>query len=74
MIEQLNEQLVQHRIDEVYKEIDEIKALKKNNRVTMEDTEDVSDNYQMNLEWNYALSELQDELDLLIQHRNSFHE
>lgn len=72
-IKDLDEQQTQERIDEIDKELLEIKALKQSNRVTSEDVEDVSDNYQYNLEWNYAIDELSSERKELIQHRNSFH-
>ena len=73
LIDDLTEQQTQQRIDEIDKELLEIKALKQSNRVSVEDIEDVSDNYQYNLEWNYAIDELELERKVLIQHRNSFH-
>jgi len=72
-INDLTEEQTQQRIDEIDKELLEIKALKQSNRVTAEDIEDISDNYQYNLEWNYLVDELQAERNELIQHRNSFH-
>lgn len=69
-----SEDQIQQRLDEIDKEEKEILDLKKQNRVSLEDVEDVSDNYQYNLEWNYALSELRDERKYLIQLRNKFHE
>lgn len=72
-INDFTEQQIQQRIDEIDKELLEIKALKQSNRVTAEDIEDISDNYQYNLEWNYLVDELQAERNELIQHRNSFH-
>jgi hypothetical protein len=68
------EQQIQDRIDEIDREAEEIKALKSRNRVTIEDEEDISDNYQYNLEWNYILSDLQAERNVLIKQRNTFHE
>lgn len=70
---EMTEEQITARIDEIYKEQAEIRALKASNRITNEDIEDVSDNYQYNLEWNYALSELKCELDMLIQARNRLH-
>lgn len=57
------------RILEIENGIFDLKKLKSGNNVTMEDIEDVSDNYQYNLEWNYALSELRDELECLKYHQ-----
>ncbi len=65
---------IQNRIDEIDKEAQEIRALKSRNRVSMEDEEDISDNYQWNLEWNYLLSDLQAERNVLVKQRNTFHE
>ena len=31
-------------------------------RLTQEDTEDISDNYQAHLEWNYAYGDLRDQI------------
>jgi hypothetical protein len=67
------EQEIQDRIDVIDREAKEIKALKSSNRLSSEDIEDVSDNYQYNLEWNYLLSELQEERNFLVQERNKFH-
>lgn len=53
------------RIEEIEKELKELKTLKSSNRLSSEDIEDVSDNYQYHLEWNYAISELNDELSCL---------
>ena len=68
------EQQIQDRIDEIDREAQEIRALKSRNRVSMEDEEDISDNYQWNLECNYLLSDLQAERNVLIKQRNTFHE
>ena len=67
------EQEIQDRIDVIDREAKEIKALKSSNRLSSEDIEDVSDNYQYNLELNYLLSELQEERNFLVQERNKFH-
>ena len=67
------EKEIQDRINAIDKEVKEIRDLKASNRLSLEDIEDISDNYQYNLEWNYLLSELQDERNLLIQERNKFH-
>lgn len=67
------EQEIQDRIDAIDKEAKEIKGLKASNRLSSEDIEDVSDNYQYNLEWTYLLRELQEERDMLVQERNKFH-
>jgi len=67
------EQDIQNRINDIDREAKEIKALKSSNRLSSEDIEDVSDNYQYNLEWNYLLSELQEERNFLVQERNKFH-
>jgi hypothetical protein len=67
------EQQIQDRIDVIDQEAKEIKALKSSNRLSLEDMEDVSDNYQYTLEWNYLLSELQEERNFLVQERNKFH-
>jgi hypothetical protein len=56
---------IEERIRQVEKELQELKDLKSKNRLSLEDIEDVSDNYQYRLEWNYAISELTDELDCL---------
>jgi len=53
------------RIAEIEKELNEIKTLKSSNRITSDDIENVSDNYQYNLEWNELSSELNDELQCL---------
>ena len=50
LIDDLTEQQTQQRIEENDKELLEIKALKQSNRVSVEDIEDVFDNYQYNLE------------------------
>ena len=60
---------IDERISEINKELEDLNRLKRNNPVTLEDTEDVSDNYQYNLEWNYAISELRDELKCLEYHK-----
>lgn len=73
LIDDLTEQQTQQRIDEIDKELLEIRDLKRSNRITSEDIEDVSDNYQYHIEWNYAIDELELERKVLIQHRNSFH-
>jgi hypothetical protein len=67
------EKEIQDRIDAIDQEAKEIKALKSSNRISSEDIENVSDNYQYNLEWNYLLSELQEERNFLVQERNKFH-
>lgn len=69
-----SEDQIQQRLNEINIEEKEIFDLKKQNKLSNEDIEDVSDNYQYNLEWNYALSELRDERKYLIQLRNKFHE
>lgn len=69
----MTEQEIQHRIDEIDQDLKETLALKRNNRVSMEDEEDISYNYQMNLEWNYYIDELNAERKELIKQRNSFH-
>ena len=72
-IADLTEDQIQERINEIDQEALEIKRLKSSNRISSTDIEDVSDNYQWNLEWNYALSELSDERNMLVQARNQFH-
>jgi len=72
-ISNLTEQEIQSRIDEIYSELNDIKQLKANNRLSSEDIEDVSDNYQYNLEWNYAIGEYNFELKELIAASNKFH-
>jgi hypothetical protein len=72
-ISQWTEQEIQERINEIDKEAAEIRELKRSNRLTVEDHEDVSDTYQMHLEWGYLLSELQEERNFLVQERNKFH-
>lgn len=69
----MNEEQIQQRLNEIDTEEREILHLKRTNRLTVEDHEDVSDNYQYNLEWNYALDKLRDERKVLIQARNQFH-
>lgn len=56
---------IEGRLEEIKKELQELKTLKSSNRLSSEDIEDVSDNYQYHLEWNYAISELNDELKCL---------
>jgi len=56
---------VEGRIQEIEKELNDIKHLKQNNHLSIEDVENVSDNYQYDLEWHYAYSELNDELKCL---------
>jgi hypothetical protein len=56
---------IEGRIEEVKKELEELRQLKRSNRPSSEDIEDVSDNYQYHLEWQYAISELTDELNCL---------
>lgn len=68
-----SEKDIQDRIDEIDKEAKEIRDLKSSNRLSSDDIESVSDNYQYNLEWNYLLSELQEERNFLVQERNKFH-
>lgn len=60
---------IEGRIGEIETEMADLRAIKGRNRVTAEDIENVSDNYQYNLEWNYALSELSDELLCLQYHQ-----
>lgn len=67
------EKEIQDRIEAIDKEAKAIKDLKASNRLSSEDIEDISDNYQYNLEWNYLLSELQEERNFLVQERNKFH-
>ena len=50
------------RIEEIKKELQELKNLKNSNRLSSEDIENISDKWQYHLEWNYAISELNDEL------------
>jgi len=69
-----DEEVVQERINEIDKELGELRTLKQNNRVTLEDIENVSDNYQYNLEWNYVIDELNDERKYLIEVRNMLHQ
>ena len=56
---------IEERIAEIENELKELKAFKSSNRLSSEDIEDVSDNYQYHLELNYAISELNDELSCL---------
>ena len=56
---------IDERINEVVKEMGELTVLKASIKLSDEDVEDISDNYQYNLEWNYAMSELRDELECL---------
>ena len=56
---------IEGRINEIEKELTEIQNLRNSNRVSSEDIETVSDNYQYNLEWNELNSELNDELKCL---------
>lgn len=56
---------IEGRIFEIEREIEYIKSLKSSFRPTVSDFENMSDNYQYNLEMGYALSELTDELDCL---------
>lgn len=56
---------IDERIKEIEKELVEIQNLRNSNRVSSEDIEDISDNYQYNLEWNELSSELNDELKCL---------
>ncbi len=74
LISDLTEEQIQQRIDEIDRELKETRDLKKSNRLSDEDIEDVSDNYQYNLEWNYLIDELNAERAQLIQQRNSLHE
>jgi hypothetical protein len=67
------EKEIQDRLDVIDREVGEIKSFKSSNRLSSEDIENVSDNYQYNLDCNYLLSELQDERDFLVQERNKFH-
>jgi 3-hydroxy-3-methylglutaryl CoA synthase len=69
----LTEIEIQERINEIDAEAAEIRELKRKSKLTVEDYEDVSDNYQMHLEWGYLLSELQEERNFLVQQRNKFH-
>ncbi len=74
LISDLTEEQIQQRIDEIDRELKETRDLKKSNRLSDEDIEDVSDNYQYNLEWNYLIDELNAKRAQLIQQRNSLHE
>ena len=56
---------IEERVEEIEKELQELKNFKSSNRLSSEDIENVSDNYQYHLECNYAISELNDELDCL---------
>ena len=56
---------IEGRIEEIKKELQELRNLKSSNRLSSEDIENVSDNYQYHLEWKYAISELNDELECL---------
>lgn len=56
---------IKGKIEEIKKELKELKNLKSSNKLSSEDIEDISDNYQYHLEWNYAISELNDELKCL---------
>ena len=56
---------VEVRIGEVEKELKELKDYNRSNRLTSKDIEDMSDNYQLRLKRNYAISELNDELECL---------
>ena len=67
------EEEIQERINEIDSEIKEISHLRDNNRISSEDIEDISDNYQFHLEWGYALSELRDERAILVEERNKLH-
>ena len=61
------------RITVIEKEISDIRNLKKSSRLSAEDMEDMSDNYQWRLEWNAAISELKDELECLLYHKHIIH-
>jgi|SRR5579885_743482 len=54
------------RITEVDQEIRAIRQMKKDSPLTLGDVENTTENYQMHLEWNYALEELLDERKLLV--------
>ena len=56
---------IEERIAEIENELKELKTFKSSNSLSSEDIEDVSDNYQYHLEWNYTISELNDELNCL---------
>ena len=56
---------IEERIANIENELKELKTFKSSNRLSPEDIEDVSDNYQYHLECNYAISELNDELSCL---------
>ena len=56
---------IEERIANIENDLKELKTLKSSNRLSSGDVEDVSDNYQYHLEWNYAISELNDELSCL---------
>ena len=56
---------IEERIANIENELKELKTFKSSNRLSSEDIEDVSDNYQYHLELNYAISELNDELSCL---------
>lgn len=56
---------IELRVEEIEKELQDLKNLKNSNRLSSGDVEDVSDNYQYHLEWNQSISELNDELNCL---------
>ena len=56
---------IDERIKEIEKELQELKNLKSSNRLSSEDIESVSGNYQYHLEWKALISELNDELKCL---------
>lgn len=56
---------IEERIANIENELKELKTLKSSNRLSSEDIEDLTDNYQYRLELNYAISELNDELSCL---------
>lgn len=60
---------IESRIEEINKELQDIKNLKSSNRLSSDDVENISDNYQYHIEWNYAQSELNDELACLQYHQ-----
>lgn len=69
----MSEQQIQNRLDEIDQDLRETLQLKKSNRPSVEDMEDMSDNYQMNIGWNYYVDELNWERLELIKIRNQFH-
>ena len=54
----MSQEEIQNRLDEIDQELVETQQLQRSNRPSIEDMEDMSDNYQMNIEWNYYIDEL----------------